>query len=72
MTRPKSLRRRAARSWTVRFAALVPVALAALAALQDTLPFLSGVLTPWTYAGASIGVSVLVAILRLRRERDDD
>lgn len=62
----KAKARAAKRSWTVWFAAAVPVLAALAATAQEQLPGLKEHLGPWTYALASVGVSGVVAWLRVR------
>lgn len=62
----KAKARAAKRSWTVWFAAAVPVLAAVAAVAQEQLPGLKEQLGPWAYALASIGVSGVVAWLRVR------
>jgi hypothetical protein len=53
-------------SWTVWFAAAVPVFAAMAATAQDLLPALRDHIGPWHYAAASVAVSGIVAWLRVR------
>jgi len=58
----------ARRSLTVWFSAAVPVVLAVAEALQEQIPVLSGVLSGWSLVALAVGVSAIVAILRVRNE----
>lgn len=62
----KAKAKAARRSWTVWFAAAVPVLATVAAVAQEQLPGLKEQLGPWTYALASVGVSGVVAWLRVR------
>lgn len=61
----------ARRSLTVWFSAAVPVVLAGAEALREQLPTLSGVLSGWSLVALAVGVSAVVAALRVRNERGD-
>lgn len=56
----------ARRSYTVWLSAAVPVLLAAAEALKEQLPALQGVLSGWPLVCLSVGVSALIAALRVR------
>lgn len=56
------------KSWTVRFAAFVPVLLAIAESTKDVLPAISTILTGWNFVILSVVVSSIVAILRIRGE----
>lgn len=58
--------RAASRSWTVRAAALVPVALALAEAVRDQLPAIGTLLSGWGLVALSVGVSAVIAVLRVR------
>lgn len=60
--------RAAKRSLTVWFSAAVPVLLAGAEALKENLPYLADALTGWNLVALSVGVSVLIAYLRVRNE----
>lgn len=62
--------RRTSKSWTTRAAALAPVALAILVALQDAIPLLQDLLKPWTFVAISALTGIAVAVLRVRTEDD--
>lgn len=64
---PLSRRLAAARkSLTVWAAAAVPVLLAAAEALKEQLPALGSLLSGWGLVALSVGVSTLIAVLRVR------
>lgn len=65
-SQPKNKLRAAARSWTVRFSALVPVLLAGAETLKDQLPAMGDYLSGWKMVAASVCVSAVVAALRIR------
>lgn len=56
----------ASTSWTVRFAAAVPVLLAVAEAAKEQLPAVAGLMSGWSLVAASVGVSAAVAYLRVR------
>lgn len=56
----------AAKSMTVWASAAVPALLAAAETLKDQLPTISGFLTGWKLVALSVGVSALIAALRVR------
>lgn len=57
----------ARRSLTVWFSAAIPVLLAGAEALKDQLPAIGELLHGWPLVALSVGVSILVAALRLRK-----
>lgn len=57
----------AARSMTVWASAAVPVVLAAAEALKEQLPVVAGFLSGWKLVAVSVGVSALIAALRVRQ-----
>jgi hypothetical protein len=58
----------AKRSLTVWFSAAIPVVLATAEAVKENLPVMGEFLTGWNLVYLSVGVSALVAILRVRNE----
>lgn len=56
----------AARSLTVWASAAVPVLLAAAETLKEQLPAIAGFMTGWKLVALSVGVSALIAALRVR------
>lgn len=65
--RKSTARLKAARkSWTVRVAAFVPVALALAEALREQLPAMAGLMSGWGLVALSVGVSTVIAVLRVR------
>jgi hypothetical protein len=62
----RSLTARVTRSPLVLASAAVPVAIAAAEALKEQLPALAQYLPPWQMAVASVGVSTVIAALRIR------
>lgn len=62
----KTKMKAAAKSMTVWASAAVPVLLAAAETLKDQLPTIAGFLTGWKLVALSVGVSALIAALRVR------
>lgn len=61
----------ARRSLTVWAAAAVPVLLASAEALKEQLPAIGGLLQGWPLVILSVGVSALIAVLRVRTVSKD-
>jgi len=62
----KSKVKAAARSLTVWCSAAIPVLLAGAEALKDQLPAISGYMSGWKLVALSVGVSAVIAALRVR------
>lgn len=56
----------AARSMTVWASAAVPAVLAAAEALKEQLPTIASYMTGWKLVALSVGVSTVIAALRVR------
>lgn len=62
----------ATRSLTVWASAAVPVLLAAAETLKEQLPTIAGLLSGWKLVALSVGVSAVIAALRVRNVGDSN
>lgn len=62
----------ATRSMTVWASAAVPVLLAAAETLKEQLPTIAGLLSGWKLVALSVGVSAVIAALRVRNVGDSN